>query len=231
MLSNFVKISESGSRILIQDLEKNYSGSRILGLKKGQIPDPDPQHWSTEAPKAVLPEATGGNSQPDRGAVGRRLLSPAIIDLVRRLPPTWPLDWVADLTETGRLQHIAAGAAKDANPRSLRRHEMFFNAKEREIHHGQMSGLIKAANPPFRAIFEAAGDRGQLSAAGDMDRRVQAVLLSLLMEQQHQGTLDRRLRRLFIDAFSPQVTVSFILAVLKNSGGDTDPDLVAGSGS
>jgi hypothetical protein len=32
-----------GSRI--PDPEKTYSGSRIQGSKRHQIPDPDPQHW------------------------------------------------------------------------------------------------------------------------------------------------------------------------------------------
>ncbi len=29
----------------IRDLEKTYSGSRIQGSKRHQMPDPDPQHW------------------------------------------------------------------------------------------------------------------------------------------------------------------------------------------
>jgi hypothetical protein len=36
-------------RIGIRDLEEPYSGSRIRGSKRHQIPDPDPQHWVKNA--------------------------------------------------------------------------------------------------------------------------------------------------------------------------------------
>jgi hypothetical protein len=36
-------IRDPGSEI--RDPEKIHPGSRILGVKKHRIPDPDPQHW------------------------------------------------------------------------------------------------------------------------------------------------------------------------------------------
>jgi hypothetical protein len=154
---------------------------------------------------SVLPEDTICK-QPD---IVNRQLSPAILEMVHHLPATWPMDWVTDPAETIRLQQIAA-AASDVNPQVLLRHNLFFDPKEREFRQGRMSGLIEFANPTFRTIFEATGGRlgGQESAA-EIDMKVQAVLLRILMEQHKQGKLERRLRRMFRAAFSPQVTIFF----------------------
>lgn len=106
-------------------------------------------------------------------------LSPALRAIVAELPPTWPLDWVGQEDEVARLQRIMRGE------QISRRHQLFFVAKQRQVH-GQVSDLVQKSNPSFMTIFQA----GALT-----DRSVQSALLSTVFEPQiRRRDTDRQLR-------------------------------------
>jgi hypothetical protein len=141
-------------------------------------------------------------TQPD--SISHRR-SPTMWEMVHPLPAACPPDWMPD---PALLQQIAA-AAKDFDPQALLHHEVFFDPKEREAWQGWWSRLIKAINPALTTMFEAAdGGGGGQQSAGEMYRMVEVDLHRILLEQQEQRTLDRRLRQFFKSAISPQVKLT-----------------------